>query len=134
MNTLKLMNVDDFGGNDQRIFKQNFIGKHFGYFLFFLLMLSIWTLQQLIVSTDSRLGFIDPNIWLLILISLVSFLIVTGLCWWLVQQFWMSLGLPALGMMVLSFNTLPLWKQLGFWLASFACLLLGAVLCLLAIC
>lgn len=37
---------------------------HFGYFLFFLLMLSKWKLQQLSVSTNNRLSFIDTNIWL----------------------------------------------------------------------
>lgn len=104
-----------------------------GYLLLATLLL-IWPIAQgLIRNTDPTIGFIDPNIWLLLLMGLISFMIVIGLCWWLLQRFWMSLGLPAIGDMVLQFKELSVCRQLGFYLASFAVLLWTAVGLLTAI-
>ena len=103
-------------------------------FLLLGLLLLLWPmLQRLIMSGGPTVGYLDPNIWLLILLSLICFLIVTGLCWWLLQQFWTSIGLPSIGDMVLQFKQLPGWQQLGFYWASFGCLLLAAVGVLIAI-
>lgn len=104
-----------------------------GYVLLLILLL-VWSLgHRLLVSADPTIGFIDPNIWLLLLLGLIAFLVTTALCWWLVQRFWMSLGLPALGNMVSQFRELPLWQQLGFYWGSFGLLLLAAVGVLMAI-
>ncbi|MNY70658.1 hypothetical protein D3C86_2088380 [compost metagenome] len=43
------------------------------------------------------------------------------------RQFWISMGLPALGNMVSQYKELTVWQQLGFYWASFALLLLAAV-------
>jgi len=79
-------------------------------------------------------GWIDPVIWPLILLSLVCFLGLVGLCWLLMRWFWGMMGLPGFGSMVLQFKSMELWMQLGFYWASFALLVLAAVGCLSAIC
>jgi hypothetical protein len=92
------------------------------------LLLLLWPVaQRLVMQSDPTIGFVDPNIWLLLLLSLITFLGITGLCWWLLQQFWTFMGLPGLGNMVLHFKALSLWQQLGFYWASFGLLLLAAV-------
>ncbi|WP_316817982.1 hypothetical protein [Pedobacter nyackensis] len=89
------------------------------------LLLLLWpVVQRLVINGDPTIGVIDPNIWLLLLLSLISFLLITGLCWWLLQRLWTSLGLPVLGNMVSQFKTLESWQQLSFFWASFALLLL----------
>lgn len=98
-----------------------------GYALLLFLVL-LWPVAQLmVIPPDPTIGFIDPNIWLLLLLSLITFVVTTGICWWLLQRFWMSLGLPHFGNMVLHFKVLSLWQQLGFYWASFGLLLLAAV-------
>jgi hypothetical protein len=84
--------------------------------------------------SDPLSGSLDQNIWLLIILALICFLTVTALCWWLMQRFWLSLGLPDFNHMVTQLNTLELWQQLGFFLSCFALLLLTAVGSLVAIC
>lgn len=101
---------------------------NYGGYVLVALLLLLWALgQHLILRSDPANGFVDPNIWLLLLLGLVDFIVITGLCWWLLQRFWMSLGLPALGDMVLQFKELSAWQQLGFYWASFGLLLLAAV-------
>lgn len=108
--------------------------KHLRSYLLLLILMLIWPVAQFVVtSTDPTIGFIDPNIWLLLLLGLICFMVVTGLCWWFLQRFWMSLGLPAIGNMVLQFKELSVWQQLGFYWASFVALLLAAVGVLTAI-
>ena len=120
--------------NSIKITKDDVSGRNYSSYLLFGVLLLTWPLLQgLIMSTDPMMGFIDPNIWLLILMSLICFLAVTGLSWWLLQIFWMGLGLPLLTEMVLSFKKIPIWQQLGFYWASFALLLLAAVGVLTAI-
>ncbi|NQX38807.1 hypothetical protein SAMN05421820_101842 [Pedobacter steynii] len=103
-------------------------------FLLFVMVL-LWPLgQHLIISADVTAGYIDPGIWLLVLLSLISFLLVAGLSFWLLQRLWLGLGLPVIEVMVLQFKTLDSWKQLSFYWASFVSLLFAAVGCLIAIC
>jgi hypothetical protein len=80
------------------------------------------------------IGAIDPNIWLLIVLSMICFLLVTGMCWWMLDLFWLRLELPSLNSLLFNFNLLTPWYQLGFYWASFALLLSAAVGCLIAIC
>jgi hypothetical protein len=79
-------------------------------------------------------GSLDQNIWLLIILSLMCFLGVIGLCWWLLHRFWLSMELPAFTLMISQFKSLELWQQLGFYLFCFALLLFTAVGTLVAIC
>jgi hypothetical protein len=103
------------------------------YCLFGLLVLSWPLLQRMVTGTDESTGFIDPNIWLLILLSQISLLITLGMSWWLLQRFWLSMGLPGFGSMVLRFETLQAWEQLKFALCLFALLLLAGIGCMLAV-
>lgn len=99
------------------------------------LLVLLWLiLQQMMRKDDPVFGFIDPNIWLLILLSVICFFGLTCLCWRLLQDFWMSLGLSLTGDMVLQFKNMESWQQLGFYWLSFVSLLLAAVGCLIAIC
>jgi hypothetical protein len=98
-----------------------------------LLFLWLW-MPGVIRQFDPTAGGIDPAIWLLIILSLLAFLGMAALCWWLLQRFWQRLGLPQLNFMVSQFKTLALWQQLGFYWVSFAWLLLVGALCLVAIC
>ena len=102
--------------------------------LFMILMVSWPLIQGLVQHLDLTAGYVDPSILVLVVLSLICFLGMIGLSWWLVKRFWMALGLPCLGGMVLQFNELFLWQQLGFYFASFALLLLAGVGCLAAIC
>ncbi|MBE9601875.1 hypothetical protein [Pedobacter sp. MC2016-24] len=128
MNILKLNKDEVSQGNH---FKYDTTkGKSRNYTVYLVLALLIGlcpVLSNMIRGADETTGYIDPNIWLLILISLISFMIVAGLCWWLLQQFWTSMGLPAIESMVLQFKNLPSWQQLGFFWLCFTSLLLAAV-------
>lgn len=98
-------------------------------FLGFLLL--VWfTAPKLMKFEDSNAGYIDPSIWLLLILAFICFLILLPLCWWLLQRFWMAMGLPRLGLMVSQFKLLSLWQQLGFYFACFALLLLTGLGCL----
>lgn len=103
--------------------------------LLFLFLLFLWCFAPPWLRVfDETAGNIDQSIWLLVLLSLISFLLVVGLCWWLLQRVWQLIGLPLFSDMVSQFNTLLLWQQLSFYWASFALLLLAASVCLAAIC
>jgi len=97
------------------------------------LLILLWPLaEHLVTKGDPTVG-LSPTIWLLFLLSSIIFMVTIGLCWWLLQKFWMSLGLPGLGNMVSQFKELSKWEQLRFYWASFALLLLAAVGVLTAI-
>ena len=92
------------------------------------LILLIWPLlQRLVLWSDPTIGFVDPNIWLLLLFSLISFVVVLVLSWWLLKSGWQLLQLPGISQLVSQFKTLASWQQLSFFLASFALLLLVAL-------
>lgn len=128
MNALKISNNDSLRKN---VINHEFLGGNsirFRNYLLVAILILIWPIAQYAVtSMDATIGFIDPNIWLLFFLSLICFMVLTGLCWWLLQRFWMSLGLPAIGNMVVQFKELCVWQQLGFYWASFVSLLLAAV-------
>lgn len=134
MNTLK---ITKNGVPERDLFADRFMKtstrSYAGYVLLGVLLL-LWPLLQYgTMQFEPTAGHIDQSIWLLILLSLLCFITVTGLCWWLLQRFWLSLGLPGLGSMVEQFNSLLVWQKLGFYLASFGLLLLAAVGALAAI-
>ncbi|WP_442591538.1 hypothetical protein ACSBL2_09945 [Pedobacter sp. AW31-3R] len=104
-------------------------------FLLFIALLLMWFFVPMLLNRiDATIGNVDQSIWLLVLLSMISFLMVCGLCWWLLQQFWLVLQLPPIEQMVSQFNSLLLWQQLSFYYASFALLLVAALGCLIAIC
>lgn len=105
-----------------------------GYGLFAILLLLWMNLPRLIWELSPTSGGIDPAIWLLILLGIISFMMLTALSWWLLKKSWLALGLPQLVVMVMHFRKMEIWQQLGFYWASFALLLLAGSICLSAIC
>jgi hypothetical protein len=97
------------------------------YLVGIILVLSWITLQRLIQSGDVSVAIIDPSIWLLVLLSLICFVTVTGISFWMLKRFAVVMGLPAVGNLIVHFNSLEIWQQLGFYWASFALLLLAGV-------
>jgi len=98
-------------------------------------LLSLWVLGNRWMQHNIPLsGTIDPNIWLLILLSMICFIAIFSCCGLVLQRVWQRSGLPALSTLVSHFNTLAPWQQLGFYYFSFALLLLSAIGCLIAIC
>jgi len=98
-------------------------------------LLLLWQFAPpLIFGIDSTAGNIDPSIWLLILLGLIAFLLLSTLSWILLKWFWKGLGLPSPCHMVKLFKSLEIWQQLSFFWASFALLLLAGAMCLIAIC
>ncbi|MEJ7559337.1 MAG: hypothetical protein WKF66_13585 [Pedobacter sp.] len=90
-------------------------------------ILSWITLQRVIQSGDVSVAVIDQSIWLLVLLSLICFVAVTGISYWMLKRFAVVMGLPTVGNLIVQFNSLELWQQLGFYWASFALLLLAGV-------
>ena len=96
--------------------------------------LLLWfTAPKLMQFADETTGSIDQSIWLLVLLAVISFMLMVGLCWWLLKRAWISLGLPELRVLIMDFKQMELWQQLSFWLASFALLLLAGVGALVAV-
>lgn len=103
--------------------------------LLFLFLLSIWFATWVwLQHTDPAGAVIGQNIWLLLVLGLIAFLLILALCAWLMHLFLLKMGLPNLSLMVSQFKTLELWQQLGFYFASFGLLLAAALACLTAIC
>jgi len=103
------------------------------YLLFVLLLLLWFTVPPFISLFDPAAGMIDPGIWQLILLSLICFLLIIALCWWLIRQFWQHLGLPHIKDMVTQFRTLTSWQQQKLYWVSFVLLLFLAAAVLSAI-
>ena len=97
------------------------------YVLLLLLVLSWLAAPGLIRLQDPTMGAVDPSIWLLLLFSLISFLLLLGLCSWLLHILWRALALPDWNNMVLHFKDLQTWQQLSFCWLSFALLLSAAI-------
>jgi hypothetical protein len=104
--------------------------------LFLMIMLVLlWVfIPEYIQQSDPRAGYLDPYLPALIILSMITFIVITKLCWWLLHRFWMSLGLPQIKHMVSQFKLLSPWQQLNFYWFSFVLLLLVALGCLSSIC
>jgi hypothetical protein len=98
-----------------------------------ILILSWPLLQMLLISNDQTTGYVDPSIIILIVLSLMCFIGMVGLCGWLFKKAIKSVGLPIIDNMVSQFNTMAIWQQVGFYYASYALLLLAGVGCLAAV-
>lgn len=100
-----------------------------------LLLLAIWFYTtSWLQSNDPASAMMSQNIWLMVVLSLIAFLIILGLCFWLLHLFWLKAQLPPLFTMVSQFKTLATWQQLSFYLALYALLLLAASACIIGIC
>ncbi len=112
--------------------------RYFGLIMLSSLALGLFYLYQYIqrnnFSFDPTAGYIDPTIWILVLISIMCFITLIGLSALLLTQLFKVIGLPAPGNMVSHFNSLQSWQKLSLLFASYALLLLAGVGCLIAIC
>lgn len=97
----------------------------------FLGLIGLWLLMPHLQGGDVAL--VTDGLWQLVLLGLICFLMLTGLCWWLLKRFIVVAGLPGLGFMVLQFKDLKVWHQFAFYLVCFALLLLAGVGCLVAV-
>lgn len=103
--------------------------------LLLIVLLILWFITSCLLQyIDNGREGLDQNIWLLILLSLICFVTIASLAWWLLKHLWVMLGLPPLKFMVSQFSTLILWQQLSLYWLSYALLLLAALGCLSAIC
>ena len=100
----------------------------------FVILVLLWPMvQQLLFRFDVTSGYVDLSILVLVVISLICFLGLIGLCWWLFNRFLLVFELPGFGSLVLRFNELELWVQLGFYFGVYALLLLAGVGCFVAV-
>jgi hypothetical protein len=103
--------------------------------LVFLLLLSIWFIPAASIhSIDPAAVAPDQSQWLMIVLSLITFLMIMALCWWLLDRQWRLIGLPPISQIVLHFKLITQCQQLAFYFFSFALVLLAALACLVAIC
>jgi hypothetical protein len=102
--------------------------------IFMLILIGVYSISNWwIPKIDQTAALVDAGIWQLLLLSLLSFTSITLLSWWLLQQYWLKLGLPPIGLMVLQFKNLVIWQQLVVYWASYALLVLAGVTTLLAV-
>ncbi|GGH03114.1 hypothetical protein GCM10007422_17910 [Pedobacter zeae] len=98
-----------------------------------ILILGWLTLPNILTTIEPTAALLDAGIWQLILLSLLCYVALLQMTWWLLYRFWLALGLLNLTDMVLQFKQLSSWQQLGFFWASFALLFLAGIACLAAI-
>ncbi|MCX2478347.1 hypothetical protein OQY15_04550 [Pedobacter sp. MC2016-15] len=109
--------------------------KNWKPWLIFLLLLSIWFIPATMIhQIDPTAVAPDQSQWLMVILSLITFLMIMAICWWLLNRHWQLIGLPPVSQMVSHFKLVTLWQQLVFYLLSFALVLLAALACLIAIC
>ncbi|MGY4383021.1 hypothetical protein ACVWYN_000040 [Pedobacter sp. UYP24] len=97
------------------------------YLVMGIMALAYYSVQKFVRFGDSTAGMVDQSIWLLILLSMISLLMVVGISGWLLNRFLFNMGMPAVGNLVLQFKQMEIWQQLGFYWLSFALLVLAGV-------
>ena len=100
-----------------------------------LLLCLVWFIFPVwLHSNDPTAGYVEQNTLLLLVLSIITFLLIVGLCWWLLGHFWTLAGLPEFNKLIIKFYHLTSWQQLSFFWASFALFLLAVIACIDAIC
>ena len=99
------------------------------------LLYAVWRiLNSTSWNADLTMGYVDPSIWVLVLISLICFIVMIGLSAWIMLRLWNFVGLPAPQKIISQFNYLESCQKLTFLLAAYSLLLFAGVGCLMAIC
>ncbi len=101
--------------------------------VFGVLVLVLMFLPVLSNDPEETARYVLKQMIPLVLVAVVVYLTVLGLAFWMVQRFWEAMGLPELGLMVLGFNRMRLWVQLGFYFGCFALVLAAGVGVLIAV-
>ncbi|MES2455598.1 MAG: hypothetical protein V4594_08665 [Bacteroidota bacterium] len=95
-----------------------------------LVLMGIWGMVTRFWSSPEMTVGINESVPLMVVLGLISFLILLELVWWLLNRFWLRLGLPGLEVLVIYYRRMEVWQQVMFYWASFALLLLAGVGCL----
>ena len=102
--------------------------------LMLIILVLAWPIiQTLFFSQDQSIGYLDPSIVILIILSFICFITIVGLCGWLFNIAIKAAGMPEFKFIISQFNTISVWQQLGFYYAFYALLLLAGVGCLVAV-
>jgi hypothetical protein len=96
-------------------------------------LMLLWSIVTHLFSSPEISTGINQSVPIMIVISLMTFLILLHLCWWLLDRFWQRVGLPGIGTMVLQYKEMVVWQQLGFYFLCFALLLLTGLGCLASV-
>jgi hypothetical protein len=96
-------------------------------------LMVLWGVVTRFWSSPEMTAGINESVPLMVVISLISFLILLELVWWLLNRFWLRVGLPGLEVLVIYYRRMEVWQQVMFYWVSFALLLLAGVGCLAAV-
>jgi len=132
MKTIKL-HLKSWGQDFPERILQAFESLKKEHLLFGVLILLLAALPMLVNDPEETATYLLKQMLPLILIAFTVFAIILALAFWLVQRFWEAMGLPELSLMVLQFNELKIWLQLGFYLVCFALVLATGVGVLIAV-
>lgn len=98
-----------------------------------LVLMLLWAAVTHLMSSPEMSSGINQSVPIMIVISLITFLVLLYVSWWLLERFWQRVGLPEIGSIVLQYKEMNTWHQLGFYFLSFALLVLIALGCLAAV-
>ena len=96
-------------------------------------LMLLWSVITNVFSSPEMSTGINQSVPLMVVLSLISFLLLLELSWWLLNRLWQRVGLPEIDSMVLHYKDLEVWQQIAFFWASFALVLLVGLGCLAAV-
>ncbi|MBB5436506.1 hypothetical protein HDC92_000170 [Pedobacter sp. AK017] len=98
-----------------------------------IVLMLLWSVITNVFSSAEMSAGINQSVPLMVVLSLITFLLLLELSWWLLNRLWQRVGLPGIDSMVLHYKEMELWKQIAFFWASFALVLLVGLGCLAAV-
>ena len=76
-----------------------------------IVLMLLWSAVTNLFSSPEFSAGINQSVPIMIVISLITFLILLYLSWWLLERLWERIGLPGIGNMVLHFKKIRIWQQ-----------------------
>lgn len=98
-----------------------------------IVLMLLWSVITNVFSSAEMSAGINQSVPLMVVLSLITFLLLLELSWWLLNRLWQRVGLPGIDSMVLHYKEMELWQQIAFFWASFALVLLVGLGCLAAV-
>ncbi|WP_316813967.1 hypothetical protein [Pedobacter heparinus] len=96
-------------------------------------LMLLWSIVTELFSSPEMSTGINQSIPLMVVLSLITFLLLLELSWWLLTRFWLRVGLPGVDSIFLNYKNLEVWQQIAFFWASFCLVLLVGLGCLVAV-
>ncbi|MBB5441288.1 hypothetical protein HDC92_004995 [Pedobacter sp. AK017] len=96
-------------------------------------LMLLWSVITNVFSSAEMSAGINQSVPLMVVLSLITFLLLLELSWWLLNRLWQRVGLPGIESMVLHYKEMELWQQIAFFWASFALCVLVGLGCLAAV-